>query len=178
MRAALLVLDPQNDFFRLDNPNLPAFQRALPAINAAIAVFRSHGMPVIFVQHTSPRKPEGSPDWQIYPAIDHRNEDFFVQKSYQNAFWQSRLEATLKSLRTDYLVLAGFTTEYCVLSTYRGARERGYKAAILREGTATLDNFHSHFVLEISATLTLDELGHALGHNRRTVPIQKRAAQT
>jgi nicotinamidase-related amidase len=58
MKPALLILDPQNDFFGDDNPNLAEFQTAVPTINAAIALFRQRGWPVIFVQHSlelSPR---------------------------------------------------------------------------------------------------------------------------
>ena len=41
MNTALLILDAQNDFFTAENPNLAAFEAAVPIINAAIAHFRA-----------------------------------------------------------------------------------------------------------------------------------------
>ena len=56
MKPALLVVDPQNDFFESDNPNLVEFQRVLPTINSAISIFKKQGWLVIFIQHTSSKK--------------------------------------------------------------------------------------------------------------------------
>ena len=34
----------------------------------------------------------------------------------------------------DFVVVAGYAAEYCVLFTYNGARERGFKTAMLQGG--------------------------------------------
>lgn len=49
MRPALLILDPQNDFFEADNPNLTEFLATVSIINSAISIFREHHWPIIFV---------------------------------------------------------------------------------------------------------------------------------
>lgn len=156
MKPVLLVIDPQADFF--DNGNLAEFRRVLPKINAAIALFRKQRWPVIFVQHTSARKPSESWAWPIYAGFDCRREDLRLNKAYGNAFWQTDLDEWLKALGVDYVVVAGFMAEHCVLSTYRGAHERNYRAAILRDGIAGLKHDDTSFVYETSTTVTLSEL--------------------
>jgi len=158
MKPALLALDLQNDFFEADNPNLAGFQRTIPTINAVIALFRERGWPIVFIHHTSKNKPTGSHAWQIHPSFDCRSEDRRVQKGHMNAFWDSELDTALKLLGVDLVVIVGYASEFCVLSTFRGAGERGYKNAILKDGIASLDEQRTQFTLGISTTTTLDEL--------------------
>ncbi len=158
MKTALLVLDAQNDFFDDDNPNLPAFNRAVATINSAIALFREHGLPVVFAQDTSARKRAGTRAWEIYSRVDCRDGDVRICKANSNAFWRSELEAVLQQNGVRSILVAGFLAEYCVLSTLRGGSERGFETAILKEGIASLDDRRTEFVREISPGITLEEL--------------------
>lgn len=155
---ALLILDPQNDFFGKDNPNLPAFQATVPVINAAIALFRDQHWPIIFIQHTSKRKPEGSDLWKIHPQFNHHNDDICLNKTHFNAFWHTDLETILKAKQVNSVIVCGYMSELCVLSTLRAAMERGFDAAILDGSIASLDDRLTQFTLEISPKIGLDEL--------------------
>jgi nicotinamidase-related amidase len=141
MPPALLILDAQNDFFGADNPNLAAFQRSLTVINAASAAFRRRGWPVIFVQHTSPAKPAGSPAWQIHAGFELGPQDAALAKTQHNAFDGSGLQQVLAARGADVLVIAGYVAEYCVLATYRAAQRLRYQAFVLRDGAASLEGF-------------------------------------
>jgi nicotinamidase-related amidase len=158
MKPALLILDPQNDFFGDDNPNLAEFQAAVPTINAAIALFRQRGWPVVFVQHSSSSKPAGSYAWAIHEQFDCRPDDTRLSKRHYNAFWETELDALLQSGRVDFVVVAGYVAEFCVLSTVRGALERGYRSAILADGIAGMNGRYTQFALELSPRITLAEL--------------------
>ena len=158
MNTALLILDAQNDFFAAGNPNLAAFEAAADVINAAIARFRAAGGGPIFVQHTSERKPAGSRLWAIHERFDCRPIDVRFNKTTENAFWNTGLDALLRSQRVGLVVVAGFVSERCVLSTLRGAAERGYRAALLEGGIAGFDDRYTQFVLEISPRVSLDAL--------------------
>ncbi len=158
MRPALLVVNPQTGFFEDDNGNPTEFRRVLPKVNAAIAFFRKQRWPVIFLQHISANKPVGSQAWSIYAGFDCRREDVQLNKAYANAFWQTELDQRLRALGVDYVVVAGLIAEQCVLSTYRGARERNYRAAILQDGIAGSKHDDARFVYDISTTVTLSEL--------------------
>jgi len=158
MKTALLILDPQNDFFGDDNPNLAEFQMAVPTINAAIALFRQRRWPVVFVQHSSADKPAGSYAWAIHEQFDCRPDDIRLSKRHYNAFWETELDALLQSDGVDLVVVAGYVAEFCVLSTARGALERGYRSAILTEGIAWMNGRYTQFTLALSSRITLAEL--------------------
>lgn len=158
MITALLILDVQNDFFGDDNPNLEAFHKTVPHINAAIRVFRKGKRPFCFIQHTSPKKSAGSDDWKIAPLFEYTPEDWSINKSFQNAFWQTDLEKQLRSEKVEAVIIAGYVSEFCVLSTYRGAQERGFQAWVLEAGIASLDNQNTDFVLKMTNKMTLNEL--------------------
>ena len=158
MKKALLILDPQNDFFGEDNPNLPAFQATIPVINAAIALFRDQNWPIIFIQHTSNRKPEGSEIWKIHPQFNHHSDDICLNKNYFSAFWQTDLETILKAEHVNSVIVCGYLSEYCVLSSFRGAAERGFDAVILEDSIASLEDRFTQFTLEISPMIRMDQL--------------------
>ncbi len=158
MRPALLILDPQNDFFADDNPNLAAFQQTVPHINAAICLFKEQKRPYCFIQHTSSKKAAGSRAWQIFPAFEYHPEDWSMNKSFSNAFWETGLEKQLRSAKVDTVVIAGYLSEHCVLSTYRGAYERRFQAWILESGIASLENRITEFVLNMTNGISLDSL--------------------
>jgi len=87
MNPALLIVDPQNDFFESDNPNLVEFQRVLPTINAVIALFKKRGWLIVFVQHTSSKKQPGTHAWKIFEgfnsiaSLDDRHTSFVLNIS-------------------------------------------------------------------------------------------------
>ncbi len=157
MKPVLLVVDPQNDFFESDNPNLIEFQRVVPTINSAIAFFKKQDWLIVFIQHTSSKKKHRTHAWEIYEGFNGVAESFQISKKYPNSFWRTKLNSLLKSAQVDFVVVAGFCSEHCVLSTLRGANERGYRGIILKDGIASLDDRYTSFVLNISKNSSLDE---------------------
>ena len=51
MKAALLVIDVQKAFFEISPATTQSLNDAIVYINAAIALFRGKGLPVICIQH-------------------------------------------------------------------------------------------------------------------------------
>jgi nicotinamidase-related amidase len=49
-------------------------------------------------------------------------------------------------------------SEYCVLSTLRGAAERGFDAVILEDSIASLEDVLTQFTLKISPKIRMDQL--------------------
>ena len=163
LKPALLALDLQNDFFGDDNPNLAGFQATVPVINSAIGLFREHDCPVVFVQHVSLSKPAGSPAWGIHAGFCCHAEDARLSKTYANAFWNTELDALLVSHRVDFVALSGYLAEQCVLSTLRGAYERGFRGAILERSIASLDERLTRFTLAISGHISLEAFKADMG---------------
>lgn len=140
MNLAFVLLDPQIDFFGDDNPNLPAFISTIPVINRALHYFREHSLPVVAIQHTSPKLPAHTPKWEIFPEINIKSSDLILRMHYQNAFWKFPLNRVLHDKLIDMLLIAGYMAERCVLSTYRGAIERGYSPFLLSDGIAVVEH--------------------------------------
>lgn len=140
MQPALVILDPQKDFFDPDNPNLPAFLETVPVINHAAAFFCRRGWPVVFVLHTSQDKPYGSEPWQIYEQFDRGHEDLVITKTRPNAFEGSTLQQALEDAHARRIVLAGYLAEHCIRATYQAAQALGYSPLILQDGTAGLES--------------------------------------
>lgn len=136
---ALLILDPQNDFFGADNPNLRGFLQTVPVINRLLDTFHHLGWPVIVVQHVSKSKPEGSEGWKIYAAFHITAADFRFSKRNNDAFYGTPLDGLLRSLPARRLVIAGYAAEQCVTATYRTACSLGYLPVVLADGTASLE---------------------------------------
>lgn len=158
MKPALLILDPQNDFFQDENPYLAEFQRVVSRVNAAITLFREHSWLVVFIQHTSATKLPGSYEWAIYRQFDCRPEDIRLTKTYKDAFCATHLDLMLSSHDVDFLVVSGFLAEHCVLATYRGALECGYRAALLTAGIAGFDSQAVEAIERSCAQISLEEL--------------------
>jgi nicotinamidase-related amidase len=163
MKHALLILDPQNDFFEEGNPNLDEFRATVPVINRVHQLFHERGLPIIFIQHTSIKKPVGSHAWEIHPSFACQPDDILLIKGHENAFWNSELDATLMKQQVVSVIITGYLSERCVLSTLRGALERSYHGEILEGGIASLDNRFTQFTLEISPHISVDELQAKIG---------------
>lgn len=156
MKTVFLVLDPQCDFFEPANPNLAAFEKTIPVINRVLQFFRDRSLPVIIIQHTSAKLPAHTPGWEIYPGIKLAGTEVRLRKHFQNAFWKSRLTKTLHALQTQDVLISGYMAERCVLSTYRGAIERGFKPVLLSDGVAGVE--HPEVVLEWCSHSTSEQI--------------------
>ena len=156
--SALLVLDVQNDIFVPENPNLSAFETALLVINEAIGLFRNEALPIALIQHASSKKPEGSESWMVYRGLNSTDSDFRLSKPFLDAFWQTELDSHLRSSAVKDLIVCGFLSEHCVLSTYRGAIQRGFKAQVLEGGVASLSDDMTEFTLRLCEHVSINRL--------------------
>jgi len=90
------------------------------------------------------------------------DSDFFVQKSFSNAFWETELDSILKREGVDCVVISGFAAEYCVLFTYNGAVERGYNAFLLQNGIAGFSDDEIRRIQLLRSVVSYDALEYFL----------------
>ena len=75
-----------------------------------------------------------------------------IDKPGKGAFYATDLEQVLRNLSIDTLVICGVTTEICVHSTVREARDRGFKCIVMEDCTASyFPQFHAIGLEMISA---------------------------
>jgi nicotinamidase-related amidase len=120
-----------------------------------IAVARRVGVPVIFTATAhDPSQPSSRMDdlfparrlakgleamtraQQIHPDVDRREGDRLVLKPRYSAFWRTDLDAILRCMDVDTLVIGGVWSNVCVESTARDALFRDYKVVCVADCTA------------------------------------------
>jgi nicotinamidase-related amidase len=137
--SALVMVDCQNTYregvMQLTHVE-PAILEAQKLLNKA----RDLGIPIIHIQHDAgPGTPYDirARIGAIADEVAPQNGEAVVVKQYPNAFWHTPLEAQLKSLNIEHIVLAGFMTHMCINSTARGAFNLGFKPTVVANACAT-----------------------------------------
>lgn len=153
MNMALLIIDVQKAFLE-DRKNSKEYNDTLAYINATSNLFRKKEYPVFIIRDLSEGNDES---FNVLDELTVNEKDIDLIKHYSNSFWKTNLEEKLKEKNVDFVVICGTAAEHCVLSTYNGARERGFKGAILQNGVfadspnGLLDLFYNRPLISYSA---------------------------
>lgn len=159
-RTALILIDFINEIVdekgKFAGKGYSAFVEAhnvLTNVNTAIAKARAKSIPVIFVRiGFSPdyrEWPESSPlfgaakkfgalqlgTWatEIHEYLNKNDADFLVTKHRVSAFYATSLEAILRTLKVDTILLGGVATDLAVQSAAREAHDRDYRVVVLED---------------------------------------------
>ena len=143
MREALLIIDVQNDYFPGGTNELVHACEAEKKIQELIADSRAKGRPVVYIQHFNPLGDsfflEGTKGAEISDRIRPEKGDKVIVKRYPNSFLETELDAYLKSLQIDTLLVCGMMTHMCVDTTVRAAMDYGYQVRLAADACATMD---------------------------------------
>ncbi|MGG4479671.1 cysteine hydrolase family protein [Paenibacillus illinoisensis] len=133
MKIGFLIVDMQESIVR-GRVEQKGIDHACEYINHVADVLRSNDHVVVHVQDVEGM--EGSPpeEYRIIPEVNVNEKDLTVTKESSNAFWQTELESVLKSHGVELVIISGFAAEECVLFTYNGAMERGFRPVMLQNG--------------------------------------------
>lgn len=147
------VVDEKGKFAGKGYPMFVKTHNVLGNVNTAIAKARAKNIPIIFVRiGFSPdyrEWPETSPlfgtakkfgalqlgTWatEIHNSLNKDEADFFVTKHRVSAFYATPLEAILRTLNVDTILLGGVATDIAVQSAAREAHDRDYKVVVLED---------------------------------------------
>lgn len=136
-KPAFLIVDMQKNC-QESASSQALFSTALWYINTVGDLFRKRKLPVVIIQDLEDGGP-GTEGFDCVEKLKIESGDIHIHKLFSNAFWQTELDAILKANDVDFVIIAGFAAEHCVLFTFNGARERGYKTVLLQNGIAGLD---------------------------------------
>jgi nicotinamidase-related amidase len=159
VKPALLVVDVQKEFFKSPIA-AQSLDSAIEYINAAIAVFREKGFPVICVQDRddeSNRVP-GTEGFDLPDSLDVLASDAHVVKTYANAFTKTQLAEILRRQGIDTVIITGFCAEFCVLSTCRGALDLDLTPILLRNALASRNPENIRFVESVNDVVSYGAL--------------------
>lgn len=193
-RTALIIQDLQNDiigeggaFADSGAPAHAASQNVVENVKGLAAAARRAGMPVIHVHYiVEPGAPglklnaplfQGVKDadalvrgsWGAAPVdgLEPQDGDLVVEKMRMNAFYATRLDALLRGLGVDTLVIAGAWTNMSIEHTARHGADAGYEIVVVSDGTSTVSaEWHdvglNYALTNVGRTATAAELTQAL----------------
>lgn len=139
MKAALLVIDMQNDFVRQGSPfEVDGIRENMDEYKRFIYACRKLGVTIIYTRHCyDPRRNpveaslfpklgegglrKGTEGWQICDALQPQADDIVIDKTRYDAFFGTDLRDILVSKNIDTVVITGTITNVCCESTARTA---------------------------------------------------------
>ena len=134
MKIGYLIIDMQINYLQEDPIDQKIIENACMYINHVSDLVRAKDHLVIHVQDIDGMNESNKEMYNIIPGVQIKDSDLRLTKEQSNAFWQTDLEQILRNNEVELVVIAGFAAEQCVLFTYNGARERGFKPVILQNG--------------------------------------------
>src|SRR5438094_5109240 len=159
--VALLLIDVINDMEFDDGAALG--ENALPAArNLARLIRRAKdaGVPVIYAndnfgkwrsdfrQQLGHVLEDGVRGEQIAKLLHPAEEDYFVLKAKHSGFYQSQLDLLIDYLQVSTVVIAGFTTDNCVLFTASDAYLRDLNIVLPPDCSAAVTKEYHERALE------------------------------
>jgi nicotinamidase-related amidase len=144
-KTVLLIIDAQLEYFApIGKVVLPDGPKALARIADTLRWARARRIPVVHVVHES-RRPgaatfvPGSPALAIHDAVTPAPGEPIITKHLPGAFTNTALEAELRRLGVERVIVSGFMTQMCCDTTAREAAHRGFKVIVLSDATAAMD---------------------------------------
>jgi len=188
-RAALVIIDMQRQFTTPDGPFLvPGADALVRRVADAADHARNNDIPVIWVtQRVRPALGPGRTSRRYGRPEIHQGSmaefderldvdtDIVVIKHRQSGFFGTDLETVLRGLEIDTVILAGVTTNVCVLATAIDAGARDFGVVVASDLTASLPVRRGDAVLmEAEAVQRAAEafVLHALGEVSETKDIR------
>ncbi|CAN7399385.1 cysteine hydrolase family protein [Pseudomonas sp. GL-B-26] len=174
-KNALLIIDmQQEDGFVLENLDTVVTHTA-----ALLETARHQRVPVIYTRHINqadgsdlprgePRAADGGPssyraDTRQVEIIEHlapQPDELIIDKGRYSAFHRTDLDARLKALGVDTLIVCGVLTDVCVLSTVFDAFALGYHIRLVSDActTTTLAGHYSALLIMANWVYALEIL--------------------
>ena len=158
----LVVIDMQTVFADSASPwAAPRFGSALAGVRALLDGF---GGRAVFTRFVAPQRPEGAwveyyrqwpfalqppeaPLWELVPELDVDGRDVLDSPAFGK--WDDRLAARVGDARA--LVLAGVSTDCCVLSTALAAADAGVAVRVCADACAGASDADHRRALEAMA---------------------------
>lgn len=140
--AALLVIDMQIGF---DDPawgprNNPGAEAQVATL---LAAWRAADAPIIHIHHDSPsaagRLRPGTPGNAVKAEACPLSHETVFRKTVNGAFIGTQLEAHLRARNVQALAVVGLTTNHCISTTVRMAKNLGFETFVAADGTAAFD---------------------------------------
>ncbi|MGI9558033.1 MAG: cysteine hydrolase family protein [Solirubrobacterales bacterium] len=198
-KTAVIAVDMQNAFVAEEGAyETPKARDMMEQFSGIIGFARENDMPVIWTQsdHSAPHAGlllqkfpiirdervlwKDEPSFELYPDMVQPIEgEHRVVKHKYDAFFETDLDAILRNLGVQTVVIVGTATNVCCESTARSAFFRDYQVAFISDSTASFDDSMHEATLKtidmfFGRVLSTDELLSEMGEHR--LPTEERVA--
>ena len=157
---ALLVVDPQIDFFPGGALPVDDGDAILPTVNRALRIFSKAGLPIFVTRDWHPADhcsfttqggpwPEhcvkGTAGAELHPGLELPPIFSVVQKATPSDreaysdFEGTHLDEVLRAHRVERVIVCGLALEYCVRAACLDAVKAGFDAVLLVDGTRAVE---------------------------------------
>ncbi len=157
MKPALIVVDMLEEFVRgrLKSPQAEAI---VPAIKKLIEAAHASGRPVIHVVDShlpfdaefriwGKHALKGSPEARIVEELAPGEGDLVFEKRHYSGFRDTGLDAALRDLGVDTVVVTGIHTHICVLHTVADAFYHRYEIYVVKDAVAAFSESDHEYAL-------------------------------
>lgn len=152
--TGLLIIDAQKEYSDASRPLYTEnFKATVDQINKISSQCRANGIPVFVIKHAHDPSgkdvgrmgdfssdevfTKGSPYTDLDEAVITDPADIVVEKTRYSSFVNTSLESYLKSLKIDTLIITGFMSGYCCVTTARHGHDLDYKVIYVDDATST-----------------------------------------
>jgi len=159
MANTVLVIDMLRGFLEEGYPLYcgAKARRIIPNIQGLLEQEISRGAKIFFISdHHTPDDPEfkifpphcveGTAEAEVIPELSKYPGEIIPKKRY-SAFFETPLEAKLKELKPEKIIVCGVCTDICVLHTVANARNRDYQVEVPVDCVASFDEKAHHSAL-------------------------------
>jgi nicotinamidase-related amidase len=140
---AMLVVDMQVGL--LNGKTKHDLRGVMDRINRLAAKVRDGSGKVIFIRHCGPNgddfEPQ-TPGWQFLPELLRDPTDIVVRKNLNDPYAGTDLQAHLKSIAPDRVLITGWATDFCVDATVRSTVANHHNVVVVADGHTLSDRPH------------------------------------
>ena len=134
MQVGLLKGEPKHDLGDV-----------IARINSVANDTRRRGGKVVWLRHCGPPSDDfapNAPGWAFLPELDRHADDIVAEKTLNDPFAGTNMQAILRKISADRILVAGWATDFCVDATVRSTVSNDYDVVVVSDGHTLNDRPH------------------------------------
>ncbi|MCJ7541571.1 MAG: cysteine hydrolase [Desulfobacterales bacterium] len=144
MKAALILVDIQKDYFPGGRMELVGMKEASENAREMLRFFREKKWPIFHIQHIAVKDGAtfflpNSQGIDIHENVTPISNEPVIQKHHPNSFLNTKLHEELLKAGIESVVICGAMSHMCIDATTRAAADLGFQCTVVHDACATKD---------------------------------------
>lgn len=144
MKAALILVDIQKDYFPGGRMELVGMKEASENAREMLRFFREKKWPIFHIQHIAVKDGAtfflpNSQGIDIHENVTPTSNEPVIQKHHPNSFLNTKLHEELLKAGIESVVICGAMSHMCIDATTRAAADLGFQCTVVHDACATKD---------------------------------------